>query len=238
MERRRLIYGRRRGHRLRAGRQAVLEAQLPEIGFQLDDTPAGGLDVAGLFAGRDPAPRALWLEIGFGAGEHLAWQAAAHPDVGIIGCEPFINGVAALCQKVDAAGLRNVRIFQDDARLLLAALPEESVERAFVLFPDPWPKKRHHKRRIIHPETIPALCRVLQDGGELRVATDDPGYGRWILMHLGRVPALAWTARRARDWQDRPDDWPATRYEAKAIAAGRAPLYLSYRRVGRAKCGK
>ena len=227
MERRRLVYGRRRGHRLRAGRQALLDEQLPALAIDPENLTAGDFDPHTLF---DGPVRAIWLEIGFGAGEHLAWQAAANPDVGIIGCEPFINGVASLCQKVDAGDLANVRVFMDDARLMLAALPDASVERLFVLFPDPWPKKRHHKRRIIHPQTIPAMVRVLAPGGELRAATDDSGYARWMLMHLGQAEGLSWRARRAADWQSRPDDWPATRYEAKALAAGRQPVYLTYRR--------
>jgi len=230
MERRRQFYGRRHGHKLRAGRQAHLQNLLPDIAIELTDPVRATLVPAELFSG---SARAVWLEIGFGGGEHLAWQAAVNPDIGIIGCEPFVNGVAALCQRIDEDGLNNVRLYTDDARVLLEALPDASIERLFVLFPDPWPKKKHHKRRIINPETIGQFARILVDGGMLRVATDDPSYMQWILMHLGRTPVLEWTARRAVDWAGRGDDWPGTRYEAKALAAGRRPVYLTYRRVRR-----
>jgi tRNA (guanine-N7-)-methyltransferase len=177
----------------------------------------------------------LWLEIGFGAGEHLAWQAAAHPDTGFIGCEPFINGVARLLSEIDRTGLGNIRLFQDDARLLLAALPDSSIDRAFILFPDPWRKTRHHKRRIIGPTTLPLLARVLADGAELRVATDDPGYKSWILHHVRASDEFEWMARSPGDWRSRPADWPATRYEAKAGEAGRTPSFFLFTRRVRSR---
>jgi len=230
MERRRQFYGRRHGHKLRAGRQAHLQNLLPDIAIDLTEPAGATLVPAELFSA---SARAVWLEIGFGGGEHLAWQAAANPDIGIIGCEPFVNGVAALCQKIDEDGLNNVRLYTDDARILLEALPDASIERLFVLFPDPWPKKRHHKRRIINPATSRQFARILVDGGILRIATDDPSYAQWILMHLGRTAEFEWTARRAMDWAGRTNDWPGTRYEAKALAAGRHPVYLTYQRVRR-----
>ena len=178
-------------------------------------------------------PDRLWLEIGFGAGEHLAWQAQAHPDIGFIGCEPFINGVARMLSDIDRAALDNIRLFRDDARLLLAALPEASIDRAFILFPDPWRKTRHHKRRIIAPTTLPLLARVLADGAELRVATDDPGYKSWILQHVRASADFEWMAQSPGDWRSRPADWPATRYEAKAGVAGRTPSFYLFRRRAR-----
>jgi tRNA (guanine-N7-)-methyltransferase len=199
---------------------------LPRIGIDGDALPHG-LDPAALF---DPAPGRVWLEIGFGAGEHLAEQAAAHPDIGIIGCEPFINGVARLLVRVEAESLANVRVMQDDARLLLAALGPETLDRGFVLFPDPWPKTRHHKRRIVAPDTLDHMARALRDGAELRVATDDPGYKGWILRHVLAHGAFEWTARRPGDWRARPGDWPATRYEEKAGEAGRTPVFLRFLR--------
>jgi len=175
----------------------------------------------------------LWFEIGFGGGEHLAWQAREHRDIGFIGCEPFENGVASLLHHAEAAGLDNLRIEQGDARLVLARLPDASVGRLFVLFPDPWPKLRHHRRRIIGPQTLDLFARVLKDGAELRAATDDPPYAAWMLFHLRRHPAFAWTARGPRDWRERPADWPQTRYEAKARSEGRSSAYLTFRRLPR-----
>lgn len=186
----------------------------------------GRLDPAQLF----PAARELWLEIGFGGGEHLASQARAHPDVGFVGVEPFVTGVARLLAEMTAGGLGNIRIFPDDARLLLPALPDGSLGRIFVLFPDPWPKKRHHKRRIVNPETVAEFARLLRPGGELRIATDDVGYARWILAACLAEPRLEWLAERAADWRERPADWPPTRYEQKALAAGRRPVYFRFRR--------
>jgi len=193
---------------------------------------AGWIDPGALFPG---GPRPLWLEIGFGAGEHLAAQAALHPEIGLIGCEPYIAGVASLLARAEQAGLANLRVVVDDARLLLAALPDRSLERIFVLFPDPWPKTRHHKRRIVNPTTAAEFARLLAPGGELRLATDDMGYLRAMLLALGRQPGLIWLAERPADWRERPDDAPPTRYEQKALAAGRACVHLRYRR---AACGE
>jgi tRNA (guanine-N7-)-methyltransferase len=222
----RLIYGRRKGHRLRPGRQRLLDEVLPKLQANLPER--GLLDPASLFAHR---PRRVWLEIGFGGGEHLAAQAAAHPQIGLIGCEPFIGGVARLLWLIQAHGLTNIRLFTDDARLLMQALPGGSLERIFVLFPDPWPKTRHHKRRIVNPATAAEFARLLQPGGEVRLATDDMGYARAMLLALRGHPALQWQASRPTDWRERPPDWPMTRYEGKALAAGRACVYLRFRRT-------
>ena len=222
----RLIYGRRKGHRLRPGRQRLLDELLPRLQVQL---PEGGtLDPASLFA---PRPERIWLEIGFGGGEHLAAQAAAHPEVGLIGCEPFIGGVARLLSLLAAQGLTNIRLFTDDARLLLQVLPDACLERIFVLFPDPWPKTRHHKRRIVNAATAAEFARLLRPGGEVRLATDDMGYARAMLLALRARPELQWRARRAADWRERPADWPGTRYESKALTAGRACVYLRFVRA-------
>lgn len=172
--------------------------------------------------------------MGFGGGEHLAAQAAAHPETGFVGCEPFLNGVAKFLVRAEDEALGNVRVFADDARLLLDALPDACVGRAFVLFPDPWPKARHHRRRFIAPGNLDALARVLRDGAELRMASDDMGYVRWMLFHTLGHGAFDWTARGAADWRERPDDWPATRYEAKALERGARCAYLRFRRRPRA----
>lgn len=223
----RVLFGRRKGRPLRSGQQALVDRLLPGIEIAPPETDAT-IDPRILF---DPPVAEVWLEVGFGAGEHLVAQARANPSVGFIGCEPFLNGVARLLTAIDRERLKNIRIFRDDARLLLAALPPLSIQRAFVLFPDPWPKTRHHKRRFISPDNLACFARVLGDGAELRAATDDPGYQAWIIEHTLRCAAFEWTARRARDWRERPADWPATRYESKAVAAGRRCAFFRFRRI-------
>ncbi|BBK40306.1 tRNA (guanine-N(7)-)-methyltransferase [Allostella vacuolata] len=229
MENRRILYGRRQGRRLRAGQQDVLAEGLETLGI---DRPGPGsrVDPAGLFP---PACSAFWLEVGFGAGEHLAWQAARHPDVGMLGAEPFVNGVVRLLAQVRRDGLRNVRVLPDDARALIDALPDASIERAFVLHPDPWPKVRHHKRRFVATENLDRLARVLVDGGLLRLATDDLDYLDWMLEHALSHPHFQWQASGPEAWRDRPEDWPVTRYEEKAVREGRRSWRIQLRRVPR-----
>src|SRR5438270_1492127 len=177
------LYGRRRGRPLRQGQLRLKEELLPRLTVSLPE--AGPFDPRSLF----PAPvAAVWLEIGFGAGEHLAAQAEHHPDIGFIGSEVFEDGVVRLVGEIAHRGLGNVRLFTDDARLLLAALPPASLGRVFVLFPDPWPKRRHHKRRLIAPLTLDLLALVMEDHAELRLATDDRGYLAWMLEHLTAHP--------------------------------------------------
>ncbi len=181
----------------------------------------------------DKPVRDVWLEVGFGAGEHLVSQAEAHRDVGFIGCEPFINGVAAVLSKVKARQLDNVRILDDDARPLLAALVDASVGRVFVLFSDPWPKARHNERRFISASTVDAVARILKDRGHLCFASDHMGYVRWALERVTADRRFSWTARQPADWRCRPEDWFPTRYEAKARARGAACAYLKFEREGR-----
>ena len=230
MAARRTLYGRRQGRPLRAGRKALLEAALPPLEIALPDE-GGRLDPAVLF---DPPPAELYLEIGFGGGEHLAWQARRHPAAGFLAAEYFITGVASLLGQLEAAEPAArpapLRLYIGDARDLLECLPAAVLDRVFILFPDPWPKRRHHKRRLIQAETVAQLARVLKDGGELRFATDDAGYLAWALERLTAAPALAWQVAGPADWRRRPDDWPATRYEEKALAAGRRPAYLRFLR--------
>jgi len=218
------FYGRRKGKPLKAGRRSLLDTLLPKLAIP---APASGstLDPTTLFPAR---PRAVWLEIGFGGGEHLAAQAGAHSDVGFIGSEVFLNGVAGLLKHVDAGGLNNVRIFHQDVRHLLPTLPDASLERIFLLFPDPWPKARHAKRRFVSPTMLDELGRLLVDGGELRVASDHPIYVRWALMHGAAHPLFQWTAQDPDDWRVRPADGFPTRYEEKAVAAGRPPAFLRF----------
>jgi tRNA (guanine-N7-)-methyltransferase len=174
--------------------------------------------------------RAVWLEIGFGGGEHLAVQAECHPEISLIGCEVFEPGIASLLTHIERRHIDNIRIFADDARLMIAALPPSSIDRVFILFPDPWPKRRHEKRRLVSRETLDALAAIMTDGAELRLATDDGNYLSWMLEQVTDHPSFEWLARGSRDWYNRPKDWPPTRYEKKARAAGRAPTFLRVRR--------
>jgi tRNA (guanine-N7-)-methyltransferase len=223
------VYGRRRGRRLRVYKTDLLETLLPRLAIE---PPGDGarLDPIALF---DQPVRDVWVEVGFGSGEHLAGHAAANPDIGMIGCEPFLNGVANLLEHIDIGGQSNIRILADDARPLLDALPDASVGRAFVLFPDPWPKPRHHKRRFIGPENLARLSRVLKDEAELRMASDVMGVAMWMLEHTWRHPDFEWLARTPDDWRSRPDDWPQSRYEQKGVEAGRNPVFLRFRRKPR-----
>ena len=219
----RRLYGRRRGRPLRAGQRALFETLLPQLRFALPES--GALDPRSLF---DVPVREVWLEIGFGAGEHLAYQAAAHPDCGVVGSEVFEPGIAHLLTEVKDRPLANVRLFLDDARLIIAALAPESLGRAFILHPDPWPKERHKKRRIVSRETLDHLAVGLRDDAELRIATDDPDYGEWIAERLAAHPDFA-----PLPIDPRPADWPPTRYELKAQAQGRVARLFSYCRRAR-----
>lgn len=215
------VYGRRQGKPLRPTSQARLDEMLPRLKVAAED------DLLGWTSGD------IWLEIGFGKGEHLAWQAKENPNVGILGCEPFINGVSRLIDHLVEDGSENVRIFQDDARLLMDALPDQSISRAFILFPDPWPKNRHHKRRIVSTGNIRVLSRILKDNAELRIGTDHKDYCRWIISHMLKSDDFDWVANSPEDWHQRPADWPATRYETKAAQVGRKSSYLRFIRKGR-----
>jgi len=227
-ERETRFHGRRRGRPLRAGRQQILADGLDRLGID----PAGlpdGADPAALF---DPRPRAVWLEIGFGAGEHLAWQAAHNPDIGLIGAEPFLNGVARLLATAGTQGLANIRVLADDVRPLLDRLGDATLERAFVLFPDPWPKRRHRARRLVARPLLDRLARTLVDDGRLLLASDDADYVAWMLRHLLDHPAFVWTARGPADWR-RPDDQPPTRYEEKNLYGGAGATWIAARRKRR-----
>jgi tRNA (guanine-N7-)-methyltransferase len=218
---RRTLYGRSKGKALRAGHARLVAERLPAL--ELD---------AATLASRAPLfafePRELWLEIGFGGGEHLIAQARAHPDVGFIGCEPFVNGVAKLLAALELHRLDNIRLRAGDARALIEALPAASLSRIFVLYPDPWPKRRHRKRRVISAETIAELARAARPGAILRFATDIDDYAGWTLGRFLDSPDFRWAARTADDWRIPWDDWTATRYEAKARGAGRASAYLTF----------
>lgn len=224
------FYGRIHGKTLRASQKTYLAEDLGPLSVSnvtRDANPARTpLDVASLTQGRP-----LWLEIGFGGGEHLLWQAAHTPTVNMIGCEPFEDGVVKVLDAIEAQGLRNIQLHPDDARDLLRLLPDQSIARAFVLFPDPWPKRRHVKRRLVGSGLLRELARVLKQDAELRIGTDIADYARTMLMAFQSEPAFQWQAERPQDWQIRPQDWPQTRYEDKAVREGRRSAYLIFRRV-------
>jgi tRNA (guanine-N7-)-methyltransferase len=219
-------YGRRKGKPLSPRKERLLQDLLPRLRLPVDQ-PAPG-DLRELFPA---AIREMWLEIGFGSGEHLLWQAEHHKDIGFIGCEPFVNGVASLLGAIEDRGIDTIRVQDSDARDVLTWLPGGALARVFLLFPDPWPKKRQQKRRLISPQTAAEIARVLTPGGELRFASDDSDYTAQVLFTIGRSGAFTWLAERADDWRERPADWPETRYERKALSEGRKPIYLRWRRL-------
>lgn len=225
----RRFHGRRRGRKLRPGLEGLLDTALPDVSVRL---PEGGgpVDPRTLF---DQDVSEAWLEIGFGAGEHLAWQAAHNSQVGLIGAEPYLNGVARLLATMEQDGLDNIRILPDDVRPLLERMADASLSRVFILFPDPWPKRRHNRRRIVNPAILNALARVMADGAELRLATDDQDYLVWMLRQMVAHPSFDWLAERADDWRQRPEDWPDTRYEGKNRSGGPGSTFLRYRRRAR-----
>jgi tRNA (guanine-N7-)-methyltransferase len=219
-------YGRRRGRKLSARQDRLMREMLPRLAMPVGSPPPA--DVVSLF----PVPvREVWLEIGFGGGEHLLWQAQQNPGCGFIGCEPFEDGVVKVLTAIEDRHLANIRLHADDARTVLRWLPPSSIARAFVLFPDPWPKARHRKRRLLNDQTLALLARVMTPGGHLRVATDIGDYLRTILMAFQRSPDFRWLAARPGDWRVRPGDWPATRYEQKALREGRRSTYLTFERT-------
>jgi tRNA (guanine-N7-)-methyltransferase len=222
---RRNFYGRIHGKTLRASQKGYLAEDLGRwrlAGVTRADNPSRApLSAGALFGGRP-----VWLEIGFGGGEHMVHMAAAHPDIGIIGCEPFVNGVAMLLGKIRAAGVSNLAIHPGDVRDLFEVLPPASIARAFLNYPDPWPKRRHHRRRFVTPGHLLPLARVMAPGAEFRIASDIPDYLRQARAEVPKAGFVAVSDGPA-PW----DDWLSTRYEQKALREGRTPHYLTYRRA-------
>ncbi|TXJ25510.1 MAG: tRNA (guanosine(46)-N7)-methyltransferase TrmB [Afipia sp.] len=218
----RRLYGRRQGHKLRIGQAALVEETLPALSVP-DDGP---IDARTLFGDDRP----LEFEIGFGSGEHLAGQAAARPDHGFIGCEPFLNGVVGALLHIREKELANVRLHMGDALTVLDRLPDASLDRLYLLHPDPWPKARHAKRRMMNHGPVDMIARKLKPGAEFRLGTDDPTYCRWSMMIMDQRRDFEWLARTPGDFLTRPADWPQTRYEAKARRKGHEVWYFRFRR--------
>jgi tRNA (guanine-N7-)-methyltransferase len=214
-------YGRIKSRAIKPRQAALMDTLLPSI-----RVPGEPFDPRAL----KPDAREVWVEIGFGGGEHMAAQAGRRPDVLILGAEPFQNGVASALRHLDEAGLGNVRIKDGDAREMLGHLADASVDRIFILFPDPWPKARHNKRRLVQTETVAEFARVLKPGGRLRFATDWADYGDWALERFTASPAFRWTAERADDWRVPPADHVTTRYEEKRLGDC-APVFLDFVRA-------
>jgi tRNA (guanine-N7-)-methyltransferase len=217
------FFGRRKGKKLRAGQDELVQNLLPAIRVTPGSAPSSQFP--------NPQAQETWLEIGFGGGEHLAAQARSHRDVNFIGCEPFVNGMAKLLAVIEHEHLDNVRVWDDDVTDLLPTLPDASFDRVYILYPDPWPKRRQRKRRLVSDETLDLLARVMKPGAELRFASDIDDYIGWVLARALRSRLFRWTAARADDWRKPYEDWPGTRYEAKAIREGRVPSYLTFVRT-------
>ena len=221
----RAFFGRRKGHKLRSRQADLMAALLPRLALALDQPPPSNL--AEVFS---HAPEAVRLEIGFGGGENLVAEATTHPATGFIGCEAFVNGMAKILGLIDAGAIDNIRLYAGDAVDLLAWLPDASLVQVDLLYPDPWPKRRHWKRRFVQDRTILMLARVLRSRGRFRFATDMPDYAAWTLERFIRAADFDWTAERADDWRKPWPGFRSTRYEAKAKREKRMPCYLEFRR--------
>ena len=220
------FFGRRKGHKLRLHQADLIEQLLPRLA--LDIAKPSPADLTEMF---DPRADQIRLEIGFGGGEHLIAEARAHPQTGFIGCEPYVNGMAKILTQIEAHGIGNIRLFAGDAAELLAWVPPRSLARIDLIHPDPWPKRRHWKRRFVQDLTIAAMARALKPQGEFRFVSDIDGYCAWTLAHLLRSPDFVWTAERAADWRLPWPDYTMTRYGMKAEREGRRAAYLRFRRI-------
>ncbi len=224
---RRNLYKRARGRGLSASRRRYLDdlARIGLAGVGRDENPGRKkLDLGATFGGRP-----VWLEVGFGGGEHLLHQAVRNPGIGFVAADPYIDGVATLLGKIRADGVENIRIHPGDARDLMDVLPDRSVERTFLLYPDPWPKRRHHRRRFVTPEHLDPLFATMASGAQLRISTDIADYVRQAMEEAPKA-GFVWQAARPEDWRTPWEDWLPTRYERKAVREGRTPTYLTFRR--------
>jgi len=220
------FFGRRKGHRLRAHQADLIETLLPHL--SLDINGPSPVDLATLF---DPKVDSVRLEIGFGGGEHLIAEALGFPEVGFIGCEPYVNGMAKILAQIEANNIGNIKLFAGDAAELLAWTPPHSLDRIDLIHPDPWPKRRHWKRRFVQDANVATMARVLKPSGEFRFVCDIDDYVAWTLAHLARSPDFIWTAELADDWRLPWPDYTLTRYGRKAMREGRRAAYLRFQRV-------
>lgn len=218
-QRNRTLYGRRQSRPLKDKQKTLFEMLLPTLTFSLEEVKTLPID------------QQIWIEIGFGGGEHLCTQALNYPNIMFIGCEPFVNGVGSLLKQIEAHNLKNIKIFQNDARFLLEALPDNSVDKIFLLFPDPWPKKRHFKRRFVQKDSIKEIHRILKSDGEWRIATDHEGYAIWVNEQFNQPESLMLFAQQHEDIYKRPSitEWPETRYEQKANLDSRKSAFFSFK---------
>ena len=226
VEAQRAFFGRRKGHKLRAHQAELIADLLPKLSLDISSPPPAALPE--LFGTTADAVR---LEIGFGGGEHLIAEAQAFPNTGFIGCEPYINGMAKILALIEANDVRNIRLFAGDAAELLAWMPANSLARIDLIHPDPWPKRRHWKRRFVQDATIAAMARALKTGGEFRFVSDIADYCAWTLWHFARASEFAWTAERASDWREPWSDYTMTRYGRKAEREGRTAAYLIFKQT-------
>jgi tRNA (guanine-N7-)-methyltransferase len=221
------FFGRRKGHKLRSHQADLIEHLLPQLALEIGKPCP--LDLADLF---DQPADDVRLEIGFGGGEHLIAEARALPNLGFIGCEPYVNGMAKILTQIEAHNIGNIRLFAGDATELLAWAPQRSLARIDLIHPDPWPKRRHWKRRFVQDATVAAMARTLKPDGEFRFVSDIDDYSAWTLKHLARSPDFVWTAERAPDWRLPWPDYTMTRYGVKADREGRHAAYLRFRKMG------
>jgi tRNA (guanine-N7-)-methyltransferase len=221
------FFGRRKGHRLRSHQADLIARLLPQLAIDIGARAPAELAI--LF---DRPVKDVRLEIGFGGGEHLVAEALAFPQTGFIGCEPYVNGMAKILRQIEAHNIGNIKLFAGDATELLAWAPPRSLDRIDLIHPDPWPKRRHWKRRFVRDANVAAMARVLKPGGEFRFVCDIDDYVGWTLAHLARSPDFIWGAERADDWRLPWDGYTMTRYGQKAAHAGRRAAYLRFRRTG------
>ena len=222
------FFGRRKAKPLKGAQEEALQRLYPELKIDLSAPCPQPLET--LFSSHEQVPQGFVLEIGFGGGEHLIHRAKLHPEQGFIGCEPFINGMAKAVRAIADGKLTNIRLFGEDATLLLDWLPDASLSRIDLLYPDPWPKKRHWKRRFVNPGNVKRFHRLLKPGGEFRFASDIESYVNWTLRHVHDHGGFDWTAMHPDDWRTPWEEWLSTRYEQKAIREGRTPAYFIFRR--------
>ena len=224
----RQLFGRRQTRSLSASKQSVFDESLERLQIPQELLNRGNLQVQDIFG---KTFEKFWFEIGFGNGEHVKNEALAHPDTAFIGAEPFINGMAALLNSIRDKDDSNIRVYMDDAMAAINALAPSVLDGIYILNPDPWPKKRHWKRRIVQPEHVERFVRVLKPGGKLVMTTDIDDLAEWMCMHAENNPDLHWTAKSPEDWKTPPDGWIRTRYEQKGVAKGRQQTYLVFEKI-------